>query len=238
MKPARLRPFVIVALALVLGLSFVYPLAMVSPGPLLQAHEGLVTDCFACHAPWRGPIRARCIDCHALADIGVRSTRGIALARPNIKASFHAQLAEGDCLACHGDHQGREPSHSSRTRFGHELLRAAARAGCDACHLAPTDHLHRVLNGNCSECHGQQRWEPAKFEHDRLFVLDDLHRTRCEKCHAERNHRIYTCFGCHEHPPEEMTTRHVGTGIVDVRQCARCHHGGGTKVTLTDDLPG
>jgi hypothetical protein len=36
------------------ALAFAYPHLMVSPGPLVKGHAELATDCFACHAPWRG----------------------------------------------------------------------------------------------------------------------------------------------------------------------------------------
>ena len=64
-------------LVVLVALAFVYPHLMVSPGPLTRGHAELATDCFACHAPWRGAAAQRCIECHALADIGLRSTKGV-----------------------------------------------------------------------------------------------------------------------------------------------------------------
>ena len=55
-------------------LAFVYPSAMVSPGALIPAHAELAGNCFACHAPFRGTAFGRCVKCHALADIGTRTT--------------------------------------------------------------------------------------------------------------------------------------------------------------------
>ena len=64
-----------------MALAFVYPHLMVSPGPLVRVGTAdLATDCFACHAPWRGAAAQRCIACHAVADIGLRTTKGVALA--------------------------------------------------------------------------------------------------------------------------------------------------------------
>ena len=62
-------------LALV-ALVFVYPHLMVSPGPLVPGHRALATDCFACHAPLRGASSAKCVQCHATTDIGLRTTHG------------------------------------------------------------------------------------------------------------------------------------------------------------------
>ena len=67
-------------LLVLVGLAFVYPHLMVSPGPVVTAHAEIGTDCFACHKPWRGAAAPLCIECHALPDIGLRSTKGAAIA--------------------------------------------------------------------------------------------------------------------------------------------------------------
>jgi hypothetical protein len=64
-------------LAAIVALSIIKPHQMVSPGNLMPAHASLESDCFACHAPWRGAAPDRCLSCHTLADIGVRTTKGI-----------------------------------------------------------------------------------------------------------------------------------------------------------------
>ena len=46
-------------LVVLVALAFVYPHLMVSPGPLTRGHAELATDCFACHAPWRGAAAQR-----------------------------------------------------------------------------------------------------------------------------------------------------------------------------------
>jgi hypothetical protein len=74
------RPWIwVVIVANLIGLivlAFVYPSAMVSPGPLVPAHAELEGNCFACHAPFRGATPDRCVACHVVADIGVQTTRG------------------------------------------------------------------------------------------------------------------------------------------------------------------
>jgi hypothetical protein len=166
-------------LALV-GLVFVQPAAMVSPGPVVPAHSAVRSECFACHAPFRGASPDRCAKCHALGDIGVRSTKGIPLEGNAGRPVFHQELTEQDCVACHTDHLGATLGKRSRKPFSHELVRAATRDRCETCHTAPKNDLHRDLGMSCTQCHTIEHWKPAHFEHAALAktVLD-----RCEACH-------------------------------------------------------
>jgi hypothetical protein len=114
-------------LVVLVALAFVYPHLMVSPGPLSREHSELATDCFACHAPWRGAAAPRCTECHALAEIGLRSTKGVALPQQGLKTSLHQQLIEQDCVACHSDHAEPKLTQRSRKPFSHDLLCVAMR---------------------------------------------------------------------------------------------------------------
>ena len=53
-KPPILLIVIALNLLVLVALAFVYPHLMVSPGPLVKGHAELATDCFACHAAWRG----------------------------------------------------------------------------------------------------------------------------------------------------------------------------------------
>ena len=170
-------------LAVLVVLVFAYPHLMVSPGPLLPGHAELTTDCFACHAPLRGAASARCVECHALPDIGLRSTQGVALPQHGLKTSFHQELVEQDCIASHSDHLGPRSTQRSRKPFSHALLRPAVQDRCDSCHQSPTDTLHRKISGKGKQCYSTQQWKPATFDHARLFVLDHDHNADCVTCH-------------------------------------------------------
>ena len=215
---------VIVAnLAVVAVLTFAYPHLMVSPGALVSGHAELATDCFACHAPLRGASSERCVACHALPDIGLRTTKGAALAQRTAKTAFHQELIEQDCMACHSDHQGPRQALRSRKPFSHALLREPVRELCESCHKAPTDPLHRQISGNCKQCHSQERWTPATFDHDKFFVLDRDHTTQCVTCHTNNDFSRYTCYGCHEHRPDKVRKEHLEEGIQDFANCVECH---------------
>lgn len=221
------RPWVwlVVALNLValITLVFLYPHLMVSPGAVMTAHQELATDCFACHAPLRGASAARCIACHALPDIGLRTTKGRPLEKKLLKASFHQELVEQDCMACHSDHAGPRLYQKSRKPFSHALLRSAIREQCEMCHRAPDNKLHKKMSGNCKQCHSQQAWKPATFDHDKSFVLDTNHKVECATCHMKDDYSRYSCYGCHEHTVQNVLAEHRDEGIRNLDNCVECH---------------
>jgi len=223
MKARWLLALIAANLAALMALAFIYPDLMVSPGPLVSAHAELATDCFACHAPLRGAASDRCMSCHALPNIGLRTTKGSPIPQKSLKTSFHQQLIEQDCMACHSDHQGPKLAKRSRKPFSHALLRPAIREQCESCHKSPTDGLHRQITGNCKQCHTQEAWKPATFDHDKLFLLDRDHNTSCVTCHTKNDYSRYTCYGCHEHQPEKVRREHVKEGILNFENCVECH---------------
>ncbi len=214
-------------LLVLLGLAFVYPQHMVAPGPVIAAHAEVGHDCFACHAPWRGAAATRCTGCHAVADIGLRSSQGQPLAAdrvpPRPKVAFHQKLREQDCMACHSDHSAVRLTQARQHRFTHALLQPELQAQCESCHSKPADRLHRGVQSDCQACHRQDAWKPATFDHTRQFVLDRDHDTDCATCHQGAGFASYTCYGCHEHTPANIRAEHEEEGIRDFRDCASCH---------------
>ena len=204
-------------------LAFVYPQLMVAPGKLIAGHKQLESDCFACHAPLRGATSALCVDCHKPADIGRLTTAGLPIAKPLSSTPFHQKLISQNCLACHSDHAGVKVFRQ-QGRFNHALLKKnTLQQQCQGCHPAPRDALHRQITGNCSQCHNQDKWTPATFDHDKYFALDRDHNTRCVTCHVRNDYSRYTCYGCHEHSPEKIRREHIEEGIRDFKNCVECH---------------
>lgn len=232
MKPKRPILLIVIALNLValVALVFIYPHLMISPGALVKGHAELTTDCFACHAPWRGAASGRCIECHAVADIGLKTTQGAPIKTGGtIRASFHQQLLEQDCMACHSDHQGPRLTRRSRKSFSHELLQVAVRDRCTSCHAAPHDNVHRDLKVECSQCHQSQAWKPVQFKHDLLAqaVLD-----HCESCHKPPTDRLHrqvqgSCSACHKTVAWKPATfdhdRHFVLDSDHQTACETCH---------------
>jgi hypothetical protein len=210
----------------IIALAFIYPQFMVSPGALVPAHAELTAYCFACHAPLRGASAERCVTCHAVKDIGLRSTKGLPLSKPSVKNPFHQELISQDCVACHSDHQGPKLTGQSRKPFSHALLRATSRDRCESCHVAPKTGIHTEATGNCLQCHQQDRWKPATFDHDKLFLLDRNHNPTCATCHIKNDYKQYTCYGCHEHQPDGIRSKHIREGIPHLENCVKCHRSG------------
>lgn len=203
-------------------LVFAYPHLMVGPGKLIPGHSKLETDCFACHAPLFGAATERCTNCHKPDEIGKLTTLQQVIKKPLTSTPFHQKLLKQDCLACHSDHAGVK-RFRTEGHFNHALLQADARKECQSCHKSPVDSLHRQVSGNCSQCHTQQKWVPATFDHNKYFSLDRDHNVKCATCHVQNDYGRYTCYGCHEHSQEKIRREHIEEGIRDFKNCVECH---------------
>jgi hypothetical protein len=203
-------------------LAFVYPNLMEGPGKLIPGHKLLEGDCFACHAPFTGASSTKCVSCHKPADIGRMTTAGGAISKPLTSTPFHQKLISEDCVACHSDHAGVK-RFAVQGSFNHTLLKKETRNECQACHKSPTDSLHQQISGNCAQCHTQEAWTPATFDHDKYFVLDGDHNTRCVTCHVRNDYSSYTCYGCHEHTTANIRRKHIEEGISKFDDCVECH---------------
>ena len=206
-------------------LAFVYPQLMVGPGKLIPGHQKLEADCFACHASFTGASSSRCVTCHKPGDVGRLTTTGQPIAKPLTSTPFHQKLISQDCVACHSDHAGVK-RFRQQGRFDHALLQKDARAQCQDCHKSPSDSLHQQITGNCSQCHNQDKWAPATFDHNKYFSLDRDHITRCATCHVRNDYSRYTCYGCHEHSLASIRREHIGEGISKFDNCVECHRSG------------
>jgi hypothetical protein len=202
--------------AALVALTFAAPHLMVGPGLVRPAHAAIATQCFACHAPFRGVQASRCIACHTLATIGRRATGAL-------RVAFHGELIEQDCAACHTDHQAPRLTGHEAKAFSHALLRATIRDRCSGCHVPPTNELHRTAGAGCAACHESKRWKPATFDHARFFVLEGDHAAPCVTCHVGEDFKRYTCFGCHEHTLAKVRSEHEEEGIRSFDNCVECH---------------
>lgn len=203
-------------------LTFIYPHLMVSPGKLIAGHRLLETDCFACHAPLTGASSTRCATCHKSADIGRLTTAGLLIAKPRTATPFHQQLISQDCMACHSDHAGVK-RYRLQGSFNHALLSKETRDQCQSCHKKPKDSLHQQIEGNCLQCHTQQKWTPASFDHNKYFALDRDHNVSCATCHVRNDYSRYTCYGCHEHTTANVRRKHIEEGVAKFDNCVECH---------------
>ncbi len=220
-------PLLIVTLNLLLliGLTLFLPESTIMPGKPIQAHETITDDCFACHTPFLGSTPEKCIRCHKVAEIGLKTTQGLAIDGERKNVAFHQSLIEEDCVACHSDHKGVMAFQPIRG-FSHELVSPEVRDRCEDCHTKPLDKLHRKLKGSCADCHDPATWTSARFNHDDFFRFDRHHDTDCETCHRDEDYDTYTCYGCHEHSRSKIREEHFEEGIRDFENCVECHRSG------------
>jgi hypothetical protein len=212
-------------LVVLIALAIAMPHLMISPGKTIQAHREISSDCFACHTPFIGSTPQKCVVCHKVEEIGLKTTRGVPIGGEKKNVAFHRKLIEEDCVACHSDHNGVMAFHPI-SGFSHELLTREVREQCEGCHANPGDALHRKIEGNCNQCHTLAGWKPATLNHDDYFRFDRHHEADCETCHIDSDYTNYTCYGCHEHSRSNIRGEHLEEGIYDYENCVECHRSG------------
>jgi mono/diheme cytochrome c family protein len=113
---------------------------------------------------------------------------------------------------------------------------------CQACHEEPAVHADR-FGLNCARCHGLEAWKPALLTRH-TFELDHggAGKLACDTCHTV-TYSEHTCYGCHDHTPEQMETVHAKQDIVDITTCVQCHptgqegEGNQMRASLTPPAP-
>ncbi len=197
-----------------------------------EPHEGnLGEDCAGCHSTenWRiatfdhaattFPLRGahldvECQGCHL--EETFQSPK--ACASCHRKDDVHAGRRGDDCGDCHGESGWAGASFDHRVVTGYPLEGAHASLVCASCHLndmeipePPTtcnechsaNDPHQGRNGaDCSQCHDQQSWSDARFDHmaETGFELQGAHvALACEGCHRGRlTDPLDTgCMDCH-----------------------------------------
>jgi hypothetical protein len=212
-------------LVVLIALAIAMPHLMISPGQPIAAHAEIAGDCFACHVPFFGSTPEKCIGCHEVAEIGIKTTKGLPIGGEKKNVAFHQKLIEEDCVACHSDHNG-VMAFRPISRFSHGLVAVSVREQCEGCHTNPGDSLHRRIEGNCGECHSIEAWKPATFDHDEHFRFDRHHPADCASCHIDDDYTRYTCYGCHEHSRSNIREEHYEEGIRNYENCVECHRSG------------
>lgn len=219
-------------LAILIVLAVTYAHLMISPGPLVDGHQELETDCFACHTPFMGATADNCIVCHKIADIGLRTTKGKPVLKkttpnqpPKTAVPFHQKLLEQDCTGCHTDHKG-VAVYRKNFKFSHDLLAPKTREQCVACHLKPEDKIHEKASETCLTCHVQEKWKPATFKHDQLSKAELQNCVSCHKLPEDKLHENTSdqCADCHQTKAwKPATFSHESLPPAQLRQCVACH---------------
>lgn len=197
-----------------------------------DVHKGsLGRDCAQCHgeSSWKQArfdhsatrfalsgrhVRAKCEACHLKP--GYKDTPR-ECAACHRKEDVHKGRYGAKCGDCHGAAAWKPATFDhDATRF---VLRQRHRAiKCDACHAGAlyrdklettcvgchkADDQHRgALGPQCGNCHDEQSWKRAKFDHAKTrFALAGKHAPlECRACHADALHLKDTpmaCISCH-----------------------------------------
>lgn len=165
-----------------------FPHTMLSPGDLVEGHQKLKNDCFACHAPFGGIANDQCIACHQLSEIGKDTANLNGTVSGKAKILFHQNLSSQSCMACHTDHDGIN-AKMPFNGFKHTLLAETVINDCVSCHAKPTDKLHGQLTSTCKSCHNTDGWKGVKFDHDMLAAAD---KNNCASCHQSPSDHLHS----------------------------------------------
>jgi hypothetical protein len=172
------------------------------------------------HARTRFPLldkhaKATCVACHKTPDFKGTPTACVSCHRKDDK---HKGRFGPKCESCHGaaDWKSTTFDHDRDThfalRFKHRtarceachtgfLFRDKAETACASCHRKDDKHKG-TLGARCGDCHDEQSWTRAKFDHAKTrFPLAGKHAdAKCGLCHRNSTSFHDTpldCLSCH-----------------------------------------
>jgi hypothetical protein len=209
---------------------------LLMPGEVVAGHAKIEQQCEKCHEPFSQSVQNKlCLDCHKETAKDVEGSKG-----------FHGRihnLEQRQCKSCHTDHKGRKARivNLDKASFDHAhtdfLLKGRhGQAECGSCHKsgkpfreAPSlcvdchkddQPHHGKLGEKCADCHDENGWKKAKFDHDKThFPLTARHKdVACQNCHADQRYKETPkeCFACHQ--INDVHNRGLG------EKCDKCHN--------------
>jgi hypothetical protein len=171
-------------------------------------------ECVSCHEPddvHHGERGAKCADCH------------VSKSWKNSKFDHNETgfPLEGvhDRIACNDCHR----SGNLKDKLPKE---------CVGCHRAQDSHAGR-LGQDCGKCHGNEKWTPSSFDHNRdtKWPLEGRHeKVACHNCHTANvaTQKLPTeCVSCHR--PNDVHAGKLGRG------CDQCHTPAGWRSSVSFD---
>ena len=170
-------------------------------------YAGTPQDCYACHAKddeHNGQYGSDCAACHTPVDWKQATFDHTLTAFPLTGA--HNSVA---CADCHQDN-----------------IYAGTPQDCIACHVDPVFH-QGLFSTSCTDCHTTTAWSPADYNQSHTFPFNhgESGVSACTVCH-DPTLNTYTCYGCHEHTPANIDSKHREEGITNYTNCMECHPSG------------
>jgi len=203
--------------------------------PLLGAH--LRVDCNDCHSSGFTGTPTNCEDCH-IQDYLTSSD-------PDHEVFGFPR----NCEHCHNEVHWRGTSFDHLAESGFALNGAHLTILCVSCHtdnqvsglprecigchdedynsVADPNHVLAQFSFDCLQCHTEQTWTPATFDHANTnFQLTGAHLTvSCIDCHIDGQYTGLPsdCFSCHESEYNNTTDPNHQAAQFPV-QCETCHN--------------
>ncbi len=211
--------------------------------PLTGAHTN--AECSGCHTNGYSGLETSCSSCHQL-DYS------------NATNPSHSNLSLAlTCETCHTTTPGWSPAKFPDHESYFQLLGAHSviSDNCNDCHngdynttpnqcygchsneynnTTNPSHSAAQFPTNCDECHSQNAWKPATFDHDSQYfpIYSGKHReawNNCADCHTNTgNYSVFSCIDCHEHNQTDTNSDHneVSNYRYESIACYDCHPNG------------
>ncbi|MFK7845328.1 MAG: hypothetical protein AB8G77_08510 [Rhodothermales bacterium] len=188
-------------------------------------------DCISCHQEDYDDEHAgsgfplTCLDCHNQDDWDdAEEIDHLALSGSFALVGAHQEV---NCSSCHNI-----PDYSL-------IFHPAGNEDCISCHQDDYDDEHNGtgIPVTCIDCHNQDDWDDADFDHDRQYFpifsgehRDAWDRKNCLTCHLQpQDFSLFSCEGaCHEHTESKMNNEHRGVSgyVFEPVACLSCHPDG------------
>lgn len=216
--------------------------SVLAPGELIEGHAKWEHECKQCHVRFdRKAQDGLCMACHKDVAADVRARTG-----------YHGRVDAQPCRACHAEHKGRrariaplDASQFDHSRTDYALLGKHRQVECTKCHEpgrkfreAPKDcnachrrdDVHKgTLGPQCADCHTENRWKEAKFDHakTRFGLTGRDADTKCADCHKDTRYKETprSCLACHR-KDDDSARGHKGQFG---ERCESCHGTAGWK---------
>ena len=209
------------------------------PGKVIQGHAKWEDDCTACHVRFDRAAQDRlCMDCHK--DVGPGRARPRPAYHGRHEAAGLPQLPHRPQGPRRADRRARQAAASTTTQTDYVLRGKHVKAECDKCHEPSEevprrrrsdcnachrkDDVHKgALGPKCADCHTENNWKEAKFDHDKTrFALRASTSTPSAPTAtrtSDYKDAPRTCIGCHK-KDDDGNKGHKG---LYGEKCDSCH---------------
>ena len=199
---------------------------------LTGAHQNL--DCIDCHSAGYKNTPITCNACHQ--DDYDKT----------VDPNHQLGAFDLNCTSCHSAVSWKPSGFEHNTKTTYALTSAHQSVNCAGCHstqfkgtsnqcfnchdknfqsAANPNHVSNQFDHNCSLCHNDDAWKPARFDHAATsFPLTNGHQNlTCIECHAAGyQNTSSTCYSCHQDDYDRTTDPNHKLGEFD-QTCTSCH---------------